>query len=171
MDSMKGLMIGSGALSAFGQIWQGIAARRQANTEAAIARSNAKRARGAAAEAVSRGQFESRRHLIRTRQFAGSQRAAYGAGGVDVGFGSPADIVEETKRMGDVDAATIRYNAAQEAWGLKAKAVDYTTQAGMLRVVGQDALMSGIASGAGTMLTTMGSVASRRSRRGYYAEG
>ena len=133
MNSMEGLTVGGGALSAFGLIWQGIAARRQANTEAAIARSNAKRARGAAAEAVSRGQFESRRHLIRTRQFAGSQRAAYGAGGVDVGFGSPADIVEETKRMGDVDAATIRYNAAQEAWGLKAKAVDYTTQAGMLR--------------------------------------
>lgn len=57
-----------------------------------------------------------------TRRVIGSQRATMAAGGIDIGFGTAADLQAATAAMGELDAATIKNNAAREAWGYRATA-------------------------------------------------
>lgn len=51
------------------------------------------------------------------RRMLGEQRAAFAGQNVDVGFGSPATIAEETSRAIAQDIRTVKNNAALSAWG------------------------------------------------------
>lgn len=146
------MAVGTG-VKAFGQKTQGDSEAQRLNFNAQVAEDNAKNAEYAAADAKSRGAREERKHRQKVKLLAGQQKAAYGASGVDVNVGAPADIVEETYLHGEDDAATIRYNAAMEAWGLKAKAADYRAQAGQYRAGAKSAKFSSQL-GAGTTLLT-----------------
>ena len=100
-----------------------------------IAEQNAEMARqqGIAAEQAQR------RH---SEQVIGQMRANYAASGVDVGQGSPLDVLGESARMAELDALNTRYNYQVRATGyanqsdiLGAEAKNATTS-GMLNAVG-----------------------------------
>lgn len=102
----------------------------------------------------------------------GTQRAAIAASGVDVNSGSSVDVQADTAYTGELDAMTIRANAAREAWGYqvtdsneraaavsarlqgKAQANNYRTQSRDLTVQGQMAKAAGFNQGVGTILTS-----------------
>lgn len=67
-------------------------------------------------DAERRGRISEKRHRSNVKALIGSQRAAYGASGVDVGSGIAYDVQFETGQIGEADALTIRYNTAKEAW-------------------------------------------------------
>lgn len=65
------------------------------------------------------------------RQLIGAQRAGLAAQGLSLtDGGSGQDITRQTQQITDTDAATLRMNAARQAWG-------YTTEAETNRQLGQ----------------------------------
>jgi hypothetical protein len=65
-----------------------------------------------------------------TRGMIGSQRAAFAASGVvvDDPNSSVADVAANTAALSEIDALTIRSNAAREAWGFRSQAQDFRTR-------------------------------------------
>jgi len=140
---MTALAIGGLALSAFGQ-WQasraskkaGEAGRAAAESGAELSDYNAQVAELQAADAVERGAAEESRFRSGVRLMIGSQRAGQAASNVDVGFGSAVDVQADAAMLGELDALTIRTNAAREAWGFKVQAEDSRRRAEIQRKEG-----------------------------------
>ena len=112
--------IGSVA-SAFSQYQAGKGQRALSKISGRLSKLKAKSAkrRGAEKEARSRQSF---------KKLLGKQRAALAAQGIRLDEGSARDIQTETQVMSELDALTIKNNAAREALGLEAGA--RTTEVG-----------------------------------------
>jgi hypothetical protein len=100
-------------------------ARKTANFQAGILEQQANDAIGIGDEAAGHAEAV-------TRGITGAQRASFGAQGVDLSSGSAADVIGNDQRLGQIEAQTIRNNAAREALGLK-------TQATLVRMGGANA--------------------------------
>lgn len=96
-----------------------------------IAESNSRLASMQAEEATARGDKAASQALKQGRQLRGAQRAAAAASGVDIGTGSALALQQETTGLSQLDALTIKNNAAREAHGYQVQAVNYTSQADM----------------------------------------
>jgi len=138
------LAAGGAGLSAYGQVKAGKAATRAGQAQRSAAESqgeladyNAAVAETQAKDAVARGQLEEQRFRGQVRGTIGAQRAGAAADNIDVGFGSAVDVQADAAYLGELDALTIRSNAAREAWGYKVEATD-------LRKRGQIARKEGI---------------------------
>jgi hypothetical protein len=129
--------VGAG-VGVYGQIQAGKDANR-------IERQNAKNLELSAMDAQRRGDLEEQEHRNQVRAMLGSQRAAFGASNVDSNTGSPLGLLVDTARFGEIDALTIRNNAAREAWGFR-------TGAHQARARGKAGEKSGIFQGTGTAL-------------------
>lgn len=106
------------------------------------------------AEQVGRaGAMAEEQHRQKVRQMVGTQRASLAANGIDLGSGTAEDMIGDTWSMGEADALTIRYNAMQEAWGLRTNATN-------LRSGGKAAVIRGKNEATGTYLSTAGSLMS-----------
>lgn len=143
MGLMSGLAIGSLALGAFStykaaqaQKKAGEANQAAANSQADLADYNAAVASVQAEDAVARGAQEESRFRTGVRGLIGSQRAGFAGGNIDVGFGSAVDVQADSAFLGELDALTIRTNAAREAWGYKVQAEDLHKRADIARKTG-----------------------------------
>lgn len=132
------LSLGATALSTgmgvIGQISQQQAQQQAASANAAqavyqsqVAAQNRTLMDQRAADAKQRGQVaeENRRRLM--QQQLGEQTARLAAQGTDL-YGSPLDILGDTRAAGELDALTIRANAAREAYGYQAQGLGYGNQ-------------------------------------------
>jgi len=90
------------AVSAFGTIQAGQAAKSAAKYNAAVAEQAAKAASDKAA-------YDEQRHRESIRKLMSSQRALYGKSGLDMTEGSPLLVMEDTAAQGELDAMAIRY--------------------------------------------------------------
>jgi len=123
--SIGSAIVGTG-VSAIGAINQS-AAQSAAQTaqgnqlayQAQVARYNQQIMERNASLAEERGRIAEQNKRLQTGQMIGSQRAALAAQGADVNTGSPLDIQKDTAQAGEYDAATIRSNAAYEAYGYR----------------------------------------------------
>lgn len=106
------------------------AAQAQAVYQSQVARQNQELAQRQAADATQRGQVaeENRRRL--TQQQIGQQTAALAGQGTDL-EGSPTDILGDTAATGELDARTIRSNAAREAYGYTVQAQGFGSSAAL----------------------------------------
>jgi hypothetical protein len=132
--------IGSLALGAYGAFKQskaekkaGEASRAAAESGAQLSDFNAAVADIQAKDAVERGIDEASRFRQGVRTLVGSQRAGLAAQGVDVGFGSAADVQADAAFLGELDALTIETNAKREAWGFTVEAADARKRAEIQR--------------------------------------
>lgn len=100
------------------------AAQAQARYQAQVAQQNQELMRRQEADALQRGQVaeENRRRL--TAQQIGQQRAGLAAQGTDFS-GSETDILGDTAAAGELDAQTVRANAAREAYGYQIQGMGY----------------------------------------------
>lgn len=110
-----------------------------------IERANAKNADIAAQDAIRRGNNEEEEHRRRVRAMLGAQRSRLSANNVDTSSGSPLGLLVDTISFGELDALTIRNNAAREAWG-------YQSEGAISRMQGRAARRSGNWQAAGTLL-------------------
>ncbi len=110
-----GAMAAGTAVSAVGQIKAGNRQKEAGDANAAILEARARDARAL-------GTDEEQRYRANVRGLIGSQRAGFAAQGVDVGSGSAADVQADAAYLGELDALTIRNNAAREAWGYEVEA-------------------------------------------------
>lgn len=148
---MQGLGVG---MSMMGAYRQGVAQQGAINYEAQVAQNNAKIAEYQASQEKIIGEQQEQTQRLKTAQVFGDQRAAMAANGVDLGEGSPNEVLATTKFTGERDALTIRDNAARRAWAYQNNAAGYTSEAAADRAASGsiNPLMA-----AGTSLLTSGS--------------
>lgn len=112
--------------------------RREAEYEASMLYTNAALARKQAEEAVTRGMADTMVVRQKALSLIGSQRASMAAQGIRLDVGSAVDVVSDTVKLAEVDAATVRNNAAREAWGFNTQATNYENQANLTRLSGRN---------------------------------
>lgn len=125
----------------------------QSRFNAATATQNRDLANLSAADARERGAADEQRLRLEAGRLAGTQRATLAANGVDLDSATSQQALADTRLMADLDAATIRNNAAREAWG-------YEVQAGQHGAAARMAIRQGNLAMAGTFLGTLGNSAS-----------
>ena len=147
----------------------GEAQQAAANSQADLADYNATVADAQAKDAIDRGTLDENRFRTGVKSMIGSQRAGFTSGNVDVSTGSAVDVQADTAHQGELDALTIRTNAARAAWGYQVQATDLRTSATIARKTGVYAAQAGAAaqsasdfSAAGTILGTSSSLLSSK---------
>ena len=146
------LMNASTVVSGVGQIQQGNAAAASAKYNAQVAEMNATLADRRARDAIERGQVEEQQKRAQVAQLQGRQQAAMAANGVDLSFGSPLDTLVDTAVLGELDALTIRQNAAREAYDYQVQGVNSRADASLSRMNASSAKKGGYLAAAGTVL-------------------
>lgn len=110
---------------------QGEADQQNAQYQAQVARNNQIVAEQNAkyAEQVGRSQEDAKRQ--QSAQSLGQIRASLGAAGVDPNSGSALRLQTGAAEFGELDALTIRNNAARNAYGYRVQGTDFAAQASL----------------------------------------
>lgn len=137
----------SAGVSAYSMVQQGKTAQQVANN-------NAKMAEYAAQDAQRRGEEDAMAVQRKAAALKSNQRVAMAANGLDLTYGTAADLQDQTDFFAQSDAATARTNASREAWRLRAGGEQD-------RAAGAAARSNASLSAAGTLLGAAGSVASK----------
>lgn len=140
------------AYSAYGQVQAGKAQQAQYNYQAAVDRNNKKITDWQAKDAIDRGKEEERRRRLQTQQTMGTQRVSFAANGIDLGSENVSDTLADTAMTGELDALTIRSNAARDAWGYKVQGMNYMASAGNNQLAGRNARQAGRTGAMSTIL-------------------
>lgn len=140
------------AISAYGAYKQGQDAQTMAEYNAKVAMVDAQNKESAAIDASRRGQIAEDQQRSKVRQALASQRVAFAAGGDELTDSSTVDVFGDTAATGELDALTIRSNAAREAWGIRNSAANSVAQAQGYKTQGQMAASSGVSSAIGTVI-------------------
>lgn len=125
-SGMMGLGLGASTIGAYKSA---TAQKASLAYEAAVARNNAAVADMQAKLALQDGATQEQNQELKSAAVLGDQRAALAANGVDLGEGSPNEILATTKFMGTRDALQIRDNAARTAWAYRNQAKSYLGEA------------------------------------------
>lgn len=128
------------AVSAVSSISQGIAAREMGDYNARVAEVDAQ-----SAEASSRAEAEASRK--RTARLQGAVRARAAASGLDLGEGSPLEVLYANASEGELEALSIEHSGATAA-------SRYRSQGAVARARGRQAETSGYLSAASQVLSS-----------------
>lgn len=134
--------IASTALSAYGAIQQSRAQAAQAKYNAAVARNNQVIAQQNAQDALDRGAAEEQQRK-KTQMLIGQQRTSLAAQGADLSSGSALDLVGDVAATGELDALTIRRNAALEARRYQIEGANFQADSQMQRRQAANATTAG----------------------------
>lgn len=152
-------MQAAGAISgAIGGFYSAKMTKNQLAFEADMSRINARIAELGARSAFERGQKEVASLTMQAGQLKSRQRAAMAANGIDLGEGNAAEVQASTELMKELDKQTIEANAVRSAWGYRTEATNL--QSAALMKEGSAAGISPLMSGASSLLTGAGQVAS-----------
>jgi hypothetical protein len=136
--------------------------QRQQNAQAAslrgrfendVAERNAQLAEKQGQDALNIGNLEENRQRDVTGQEIASGRTSTAAQNVDVSSGSAAAVRASQQLVGEVDALTIRNNAAREAWGYDVEAANQRMQGRLALLAGENDAAAERASSVSTLLT------------------
>lgn len=94
-----------------------------------VAKNNAQISEWQAQDALRQGQEEEARLRLQAAGLRSEQRVAYAASGVALDSDTVINTMVSTDYMTEVDAATIRSNAARAAWGYRVQGNNYLDQA------------------------------------------
>jgi hypothetical protein len=151
----------STAVGVYGQVQAGQAQAGQARYQAQVAQNNRIIAEQQARDAEMRGQMAEDARRYQTRALIGRQRTALAANGVMVDDGSALDITSDTAAQGEVDALTLRANAAREAYGYRAQGSNFLADAGLQRARADAAIPASMVGAGATLLSGAGTVGDR----------
>jgi len=153
-----GLQMAGVGMSLMGSYNQAEAQQQTLNYEASVAANNAAIANYQAGLALTIGQQNEEAERERTAATFSDQRAAMAANGVDLGTGSPTEVLASTKLVGERDALTIRDNAARQAWAYRNNAASYLSEKSADEAT--KGAISPTGAALGSLLTGAGAVAS-----------
>ena len=108
------------------------AAYSSAKTSKKISEFNARVGEMQAGWAQERGVEAVYRHRLRMRGMRGAQRTSFAGQNVIVDDGTALEAQEDTAKWTEVDAMTIRNNAALEAWGYRMQSINSSLQGAMI---------------------------------------
>jgi len=140
-------------LSIAGSLMGANASKKSGKAQREVAEYNAELQEIKADDAIVRGGEAEHRLRVSARGMIGASRAAFAASGVEVNDidSTATNVQADIKSLSEVDALTIRSNAAREAWG-------YRTAATELRKRGEIAEEEGKQKAIGTLTSTAGSL-------------
>jgi hypothetical protein len=142
MAALTGALLGLTALNTIQKFASdrrnATAAQQQGDYQAGIFGQDASLADQQATDAIARGHESELKSRGSTRLLTGTQRADLAAQGISLDSGSAADIIDQDRALGELDALQIRNNARREAWGFQTQAAQYRSQADMARVAGRN---------------------------------
>jgi hypothetical protein len=151
------------ALGVVGSVQSGNAQARMYGYQAQVNRQNAEIAKNNAAMERQAGLEDARRQRIKTMQIVGQQKVGVAAGGVDVGYGTPLDMFEDTATMGELDALMLEYDAEKKARNYEIEVNNFSNQANLDLFAARNAKSAGqmnaIATGVKGLGTAMSSFA------------
>lgn len=157
LASLAASAVGAAA-SAAGAEQQGKANSAMYAYQAQVAQNNQVIANQLAAQATQAGEANVDTKRLQTAGVIGSELAAQGASGLDVNKGSNVDVRSSAAELGELDALTIRNNAARTAYGYQVQGLNYGAQASLNTAGSQSALTAGnlqaftsLAGGAGSV--------------------
>lgn len=148
------------ALGAVGSYQQGKAQAAAYNYNAKVAEENRKIAMNNAAMERQLGLEEARRQRISTLQAIGKQEVALAANGVDVGYGTSLDLIEDTAMLGELDALTIEYNSEKKARNYEIEAMNFANEANLAQFSARNARTAGNIAAISGGLKTVGQIGS-----------
>jgi hypothetical protein len=151
----------STAVGVMGQRQTAAANAANARYQAAVAANNQLIAQQNARYATQAGAVNAQAMDFRTRALMGSEIAAQGASGIDIGSGSPLDVVRSTAGLGRLDTANIIQGANLQAYGYQTAATGFGAEAGLQQQQARYAGTAGMIGGAGTILGGATSLASK----------
>lgn len=150
--------IAGAVISAGGQIYSGMAANAQGKYEQQVANQNAQLEERAQRDAISRTETAQTQHYRRLSQALGEARVRNSAAGLDIGFGSAADLETDIALIGYEDSAAIAENSNKEILGYDINAANYRNQGTAARAKGKAAQTAGFIGAAGTLLSAASQV-------------
>lgn len=151
-----------GIMSAIGAYQQGQTASKVASYNAAVARNNQAIAERQAQEALARGAAEEERQRMQAARLIGSQRASLLANNLAIEDDSSASaLIGDTALFAELDALTIRSNAAREADALRQQGANFAAEAQLEQAQGRYARRAGNLGSFTSLLGSAGTVASR----------
>lgn len=157
--------IGATALGAvtgaIGARQQAAAASQNAAYQSQVARNNQIIAEQNAVAAQQTGQARAMNVGLRSRALFGRVRASQAASGIDVNSGSPVDVQETQRRIGELDQLTEAHNAELQAYGYRAQGANYGAEAGLDTMRAQQAQSAGGLGVASSLISGAGALANR----------
>lgn len=155
--------------SGIGQMMQGQAQAKSDKYNAQIAANNEQQAENNATRAGQAGEQQAAMSEMKTRATVGAIAANQGAAGIDINKGSAVDVRSSATENGELDALTIRSNAAQEAYGYKVQGANFQAQSQLdTSKAGYDANAGYIGAGS-TLLSQGGETALKLNNYNQYA--
>jgi len=152
-DPVTALLVGSTATSTIGGVLtlqsQAAAARYQAQ----VARANAAYAEQRALDAMERGAERIQALRREGGQLFGAQMASLAAGNLDLGYGSPLDVLVETRTGIELDTLRERRNALLEAEDYRRQGWSYRAESALSTATARNALRAGLFTTAGEAMT------------------
>jgi hypothetical protein len=153
--------IAGGVLGAGGAINKGLAEQDMYNYQAGVADINAYIADQNSGFALQKGDKEVERFGLKAKQQQGAIKAAQAASGLDVNSGSNLEVQESQKLVNQMDAATIRSNAAKTAYDYSTQAASFRNQSKVAKVAGHNSMVSGMIGGLSSIIGTAGAVSDK----------
>jgi hypothetical protein len=139
------MAVGGSLFSAYGKLKAG-------REQQKMFEQNAQFADWQAADAFDRGAVNEKRQRQTTEQVIGAQRTSLAAQNVDVNQGSSLDVQADAAYLGELDALTIRNNAAKEAYGYQVQAKDLRQRGKYANQEGQMGAINSILGGGSSLL-------------------
>lgn len=124
---------------------------KQANFERKVANENQKLENERIVDAMQRGEVEARDAARRQAQLRGAQRAAMAANGVDLSFGSAADLLADSAMASAEEQSNIRKNTDREIRSGDINAANFGNTAKAAGMRKNNALVGGAIQGIGTI--------------------
>lgn len=146
------LGVASAVVGGVGAVQQANAAAAAATYQSRISEMNRQVNEQRAADALDRGKSEEQSKRLEVARAKSLQLVNMSANGVDVTTGSPLDTLVDTATLGELDALTIRTNAAREAYDYKVAAANNAAEAEALRMQAKASKTGGYLAAAGTVL-------------------
>ena len=137
-----------------GGLMQANAANQQGKYAQQTALNNAKMAEYAALDTQRRGEQEAADIQRRGASLKSSQRVSLASKGLDLSYGTAADLQDQTDFFTQSDVATARTNTNKEVWSARAQGQNYVNE-------GNAARANGKAAAVGSLLSTAGAVAGK----------
>lgn len=127
------LSLGATALgavtSAMGSIQQGKAQAAQYKYQAAVDRNNKIISDRQYQDAIKRGEAAEEDVRRKTAQIISKQRTGFASNNIDLGSDVVFDTLSDSSMFGELDALTVRSNAAREAYGYQVQGMNYQASA------------------------------------------
>jgi hypothetical protein len=134
------------------------AANAAAEYNAKVQERNAQIAEMQAKDAEARGKLDEKKQRQKIAATISAQRNAAAASGITIDSGSVQDNIMDTAKYGELDALTVRRNAAMEAWGYRNQGANYSADAQLSQMSKRNAATAGTTTFLGSLGASAGTL-------------